>query len=135
MPLPVLPTPRALGVDDWALRKRQTSGPILVGLARRQPVALLPDRTAETVSQWLREHPRRRGDRAGSSSPYAEGARQGGGHGHPGADRFHLLQNLADALDEGFTRHHHALHTVNAAMRQQPVRHCQVIAKNYTYVQ
>ena len=54
---PSLPTPRVLGADDFALRKRHTYGTILVDLERRQPVALLPERTAEPVAQWLREHP------------------------------------------------------------------------------
>ena len=57
LPQPILPTPRVLGVDDFALRKRQTYGTILVDLERRQPVALLPERTAETVAQWLQAHP------------------------------------------------------------------------------
>ena len=57
LPLPALPTPRVLGVDDFALRKRHTYGTILVDLERRQPVALLPERTAAPVAQWLREHP------------------------------------------------------------------------------
>ena len=56
-PAPSFPTPRVLGVDDFALRKRQTSGTILVDLERRQPVALLSDRTADTLAQGLREHP------------------------------------------------------------------------------
>src|SRR6266851_6627722 len=42
-PAPSFPTPRVLGVDDFALRKRQTYGTILVDLERRQPVALLPE--------------------------------------------------------------------------------------------
>ncbi len=57
LPLPAGPTPRVLGVDDFVLRKRHTYGTILVDLEHRQPVALLPERTAETVAQWLQEPP------------------------------------------------------------------------------
>lgn len=120
-PLPVLPTPRVLGVDDWALRKRQTYGTILVDLERRQPVALLPDRTAEPVAQWLREHPGVEVIARDRSTAYAEGTQHGAPAATQVADRFHLLQNLREALDHVFMTHEKALEAVNALMRQQPV--------------
>ena len=90
-------------------------------LERRQPVALLPDRTAETVAQWLREHPGVEVIARDRSSAYAEGARHGAAEATQVADRFHVLQNLREALDQVFIAHHQALDAVNAALRQQPV--------------
>jgi len=55
--LPEIETPKVLGVDDWAKRKGQTYGTILVDLQKRKPIDLLSDREADTLADWLKSHP------------------------------------------------------------------------------
>jgi hypothetical protein len=49
-PCPAITPPQVLSVDEFALRKRHTYGTLLVDLARRRPLALLPDREVATVA-------------------------------------------------------------------------------------
>jgi transposase len=56
-PLAEPATPRVLGLDDWANRRGQRSGTRRVDLERQPVVAVLPERSAAGVEQWLKAQP------------------------------------------------------------------------------
>ena len=71
--LPDPEPPCVVGVDDWAIRKRCTCGTVVVDLERRRVLDLLPDRTAESLAGWLREHPTIEAVARDRSRQYARG--------------------------------------------------------------
>src|SRR5437879_2907249 len=83
------PTPRVLGIDDFALRTGRVSGTILVALERRRPVDLLPERTAATVATWVRAHPGVEIIARDRAQDYARGATAGAPEATQVVDRFH----------------------------------------------
>lgn len=103
--------PRVLGVDDFALRKGQKYGTILVDLEQRRPIDLLPERSATTLEMWLKQHPGIEIIARDRGPEYIRGATAGAPAAVQVADRFHLLCNLREALERTLERTHTALRT------------------------
>jgi transposase len=118
--VPTHKTPQVLGLDDFAWKKGDRYGTLLVDLQAHCPVEVLPDREADTVVRWLRAH---RGvkiisrDRAGG---YAEAATRGAPRARQVADRYHVLVNLRDALKAALAGHQGALPVLEGA-REAPL--------------
>lgn len=90
---------RNLGVDDWAWRKGQHYGTILVNLDRHRVVDLLPDRASESFSEWLKAHSEIATISRDRCGLYAEGATLGAPQSQQVADRFHLILNLSATME------------------------------------
>jgi len=102
---PEYPTPKVLGVDDWALRKGQTYGTILVDLESQHPVDLIPERSANTLATWLKAHPGVEIISRDRSNEYTNGATEGAPNAIQVADRWHLMKNLREAVARYLEQH------------------------------
>ena len=91
---------KVLGVDDFAFKKANEYGTILVDLERHKVVDLLPDRYSETLAGWLRQYPNLETVSRDRSPAYAEGITTGAPQAVQVADRWHLMRNLIETLDE-----------------------------------
>src|SRR5436305_4514238 len=95
---------RVLGVDDFAMRRADCYGTLLVNLETHRPLDLLPDRTAKAVSPWLATHPDIEVVSRDRASAYADAATKALPHATQTADRFHLCKNLREHLQQFLDR-------------------------------
>lgn len=96
------------------IRKRCTYGTVVVDLERRRVLDLLPNRTAETLAGWLREHPAIEAVARDRSTEYARGISLGAPKAEQVADRWHLLANMRQAVERW-------LHAAQTRLRRLPL--------------
>ncbi|WP_455569519.1 ISL3 family transposase [Streptomyces violascens] len=97
IPLPERPVPRVLGIDEFALRRGKRYATILIDAESGQRIDVLPDRTMESVTAWLREH---RGVEIAcrdGASDFAQAITDADPAIAQCMDRWHLWRGLAEA--------------------------------------
>jgi transposase len=104
------PPPRYVGVDDWAMRKGQRYGTIVVDLERGRVIDLLPGRDGAALKVWLKEHPGVEVITRDRWAAYAQAAAEGAPQARQVADRWHLLKNLREAVERLLARMSGAAH-------------------------
>ena len=109
---PSVPAPRVVGIDEWAFRKGHTYGSIIVDLERHQPIALLPEHTAESIATWFEQHPTVEIIARDRASVYGEALQKGAPQARQVADRWHLMHNLGTVLQDVLSHHTRSLREV-----------------------
>jgi hypothetical protein len=87
----------------------------MVDLETHSVVDVLPDRSASSVAKWLRQHSGVEVVCRDRHGLYAEGARQGAPQARQVADRFHLIDNLRERLEQQMSGPHASLRSAGAS--------------------
>ncbi len=101
------PTPEcgsAIGIDDFAFKKRHTYGTIIVDEATHKPVAVLDGRDGASLKKWLRKNKQVKTVTRDRASAYAKAVEEILPDCMQIADRFHLHQNLMEAVHKILNR-------------------------------
>jgi transposase len=91
---------RVLGVDDFGFKRGSASGTVLVDLERHKIVDLFEGRSAEAIAQWLHQRPGLEVVTRDRSPVCREGVNNGAPQARHVTDRWHLLHNLTQVLEE-----------------------------------
>lgn len=120
--LPAAPSFRIIGVDDFALKRGETYGTVIVDLETRKAVALLPDRSAQTLATWLESRTGIEVISRDRSTEFERGISLGAPQAIQVLDRWYVLKNLREACERQLKRYQRAMDEVASEMKAEPYR-------------
>lgn len=89
-----------IGVDDFAFKKRNTYGTIIVDEKTHKPIAILQGRDGNTLKEWLSSNKHVKTVTRDRASAYSSAIQEILPDAMQVADRFHLHQNLLEAVKD-----------------------------------
>ena len=89
-----------IGIDDWAKKKGMNYGTIIVDASTGRPIDLLNSRDSDDVVEWLSGHKEIEYVTRDRATSYAGAIKKAIPEAKQIADRFHLVKNLGDAIQE-----------------------------------
>lgn len=87
-----------IGIDDFSFKKRHTYGTIIVDQKTHHPIAILDGRDGKTLQEWLKNKKHIRTITRDRATAYAKVIEEELPNAIQVADRFHLHQNLLEAI-------------------------------------
>jgi transposase len=121
VPLPEIGPVHVVGIDDWSWRRGKRFGTILVNLETHKIVGLLEDREAESARQWLAQHPEVDIVSRDRGLVYLDAATSGAPQATQVVDRWHLIANLGDAVEDFLIRAQIRLEDGKASSQKEQV--------------
>lgn len=97
---PVEASGPSVGIDDFAFKKRHTYGTIIVDGTTHSPIAVLDGRDGATLKEWLKQNKQVTTVTRDRASAYAKAIEEILPDCMQIADRFHLHQNLMEAVNK-----------------------------------
>lgn len=96
--------PAVMGVDDWAFRKGQRYGTLIIDHERCVPVDLVEGRAASDLTHWLIQHPGAQIVTRDRSTDFTHALAQASPDAQQVADRWHLLKNMQEVVKQILVR-------------------------------
>lgn len=93
-----------IGIDDFAFKKRKNYGTLICDMDKRVILDILPSRTKEDVSHWLKSYPHIQLVSRDGSITYGAAISEALPDATQVSDKFHLIKNLLDSVSKYIRR-------------------------------